>query len=1376
MEGGLKLAPNPPRQPKSSKEQSSAPQSAHFKGMSDFRNDSSAVVTPDIMKAYQSTIATIKEALNENSELGHLTSAFYNSNDIFSPPKNPRPRSMGPAGVKDVEDIRQELFQARMEINSMKEEKKVLLGRIASVERSHNDMERRYQDQLVASVSFILIKSFHLLNDYGQVYLRKKQCGGSSKVDPSDPFVDDKIVTKLKLSLRNAEAKIKEKDLELENLKKSVKYRSLQKFEEEINKYYIEVVRLKRLLEHQEIGTRLIDDDPERLLNYDDAISEFCIKLSKEQALTKELTDANSRLTCKTEQYSSQIQTLNGQLYELTNKHEGLQTENENLTRSHSKLAQEFDEIAIRYEKASIDLSDLQEKYNQVAAENQDLKRREEQLKSNIESLARKYEKIEQLQLQVEEDAAAQKGQDSKRIISLEGEFQALKELNSSLEQKIERQTSDFAKIQTEKQDAFDKEHEALVALRAELSGCQKTNFELQNSNLRLSQGAKQTEILQAQNMKSEIDLSLQRGISKSLESQLSECRERASILDRKLATSEFQTAQYYESLKCMQEVNAALNSQLASRVGSQKLFDSYDQQIPFTNDFASSDHSEHTHPENFDSQENLPLDDLWEYKHKQTYASSNNTIALNSFAIEDQESASANERFSLKAASQGSRGETFDDDQLQSALEKNEVDNASSSVARNDIDPIESSTDTNCNENPPNDMNVNNSEERPESIESNTQLADTKDGSSSDGLENTETRSEVAGSQSTVNKPPLPTNDSLPDIQTQINESDSAYSLRGRQMSSTGRRQSEMEFRRPGSSSVSSKRSRNSSNSIHRTPKTRSAAKLAKSKESSMKSIARSSANSNDAGDGLDIVGEKINDNSATSRDSLEKGDVFTKKSAASTDNLQQQLENSTSLDATKTSSDNQIDDHISSKKSDGSERDNSIEFDIFGDDHDNLRSGGLGSSSTCLTAEGAESKLARSWKDLPESQSNGSHGRNSLRNGSSELVVAGASMNLLELPTSTIPKNLRQDDSVQVGTRVAVGEEESKSISEPKNDAESQDEFNAVHRRDSQLASSEKLSNEEAVLNTSPSAHSISSRRSLGSSKNDRFASKTNVQQVTSSNHTSSLNSKSLSSAEVVARSAIISDESKTSDDILNNPNDLPEELTDARAKKSLHSLTGSKSHLTNLAELKKNETMSKSESNDFEESSSGLSEQTGSSDASSSSLGSGSSSSESSSSASASQENFHSNNSSKSLQQHRTDADALPGTQIIREAETNDKPIADQSAKTSQPEPSVAEKAPPVAAILNTHGSEVTQNIKPQKLNSDGESDSISESGTSSEDESRTASLNDGESESGTGSDSGNDQSHQDGVNESSNSIWDDQLDLEVGSTDSEEDGDW
>ncbi|KAJ3204748.1 hypothetical protein HDU82_005627, partial [Entophlyctis luteolus] len=1058
MEGGLKLAPNPPRQPKSSKEQSSAPQSAHFKGMSDFRNvrpmtpkrkHSSAVVTPDIMKAYQSTIATIKEALNENSELGHLTSAFYNSNDIFSPPKNPRPRSMGPAGVKDVEDIRQELFQARMEINSMKEEKKVLLGRIASVERSHNDMERRYQDQLVASV-----------------YLRKKQCGGSSKGDPSDPFVDDKIVTKLKLSLRNAEAKIKEKDLELENLKKSVKYRSLQKFEEEINKYYIEVVRLKRLLEHQEIGTRLIDDDPERLLNYDDAISEFCIKLSKEQALTKELTDANSRLTCKTEQYSSQIQTLNGQLYELTNKHEGLQTENENLTRSHSKLAQEFDEIAIRYEKASIDLSDLQEKYNQVAAENQDLKRREEQLKSNIESLARKYEKIEQLQLQVEEDAAAQKGQDSKRIISLEGEFQALKELNSSLEQKIERQTSDFAKIQTEKQDAFDKEHEALVALRAELSGCQKTNFELQNSNLRLSQVAKQTEILQAQNMKSEIDLSLQRGISKSLESQLSECRERASILDRKLATSEFQTAQYYESLKCMQEVNAALNSH------------------------------EHTHPENFDSQENLPLDDLWEYKHKQTYASSNNTIALNSFAIEDQESASANERFSLKAASQGSRGETFDDDQLQSALEKNEVDNASSSVARNDIDPIESSTDTNCNENPPNDMNVNNSEERPESIEGNTQLADTKDGSSDD-LENTETRSEVAGSQSTVNKPPLPTNDSLPDIQTQINESDSAYSLRGRQMSSTGRRQSEMEFRRPGSSSVSSKRSRNSSNSIHRTPKTRSAAKLAKSKESSMKSIAKSSANSTDAGDGLDIVGEKINDNSATSRDSLEKGDVFTKKSVASTDNLQQQLENSTSLHATETSSDNQIDDHISSKKSDGSERDNSIEFDIFGDDHDNLRSGGLGSSSTCLTAEGSESKLARSSKDLPESQSNGSHGRNSLRNGSSELVVAGASMNLLELPTSTIPKNLRQDDSVQVGTRVAVGEEESKSISEPKNDAESQDEFNAVHRRDSQLASSEKLSNEEAVLNTSPSAHSISSRRSLGSSKNDRFASKTNVQQ---------------------------------------------------------------------------------------------------------------------------------------------------------------------------------------------------------------------------------------------------------------------------------------
>ncbi|KAJ3133414.1 hypothetical protein HK100_004408 [Physocladia obscura] len=533
--------PNPPKLPKSAvkeKDESEASQ----RGMSDFRPGYGQNIPPELLVVYQSTIDTMYRTLHEDSDQSYSPLKYINrQGDSFTPPKFPKPRNMGPVGYKDAEDLRQELYATRSELNVIKQEKKLLASRIAIAEKNYDEMERQYQDQLLASSA-----------------LRKRRFGGN---DQFEAQLDGKALTKIKLSLRNAEKKIQEKDKELNELKQSTKYRSLQKFEVEINRYYLEVVRLKRLLEHQETGTQILDDDPEKLLGYDDAISELCVKLTEEQQITKNLTDKNDKLTIENERQYQTIETLSSQLSDLKNKHQDLSAEHEKLHVIHRHLSQEYtdlknlhDNLSDQLHQTLTNLNDVSIKYTDARSEISRLTSSEEKLRSNLQELHEKHQQLLEVKSKIEIEIA----EDKKCIRLLENDMAVLKNLRENLERTIERLAKDHKCEIDEKQDMIEREHVLVTELRIELASNQRQTFESQNIctklgyditalNDRIVHLESDVDAKQKLNISFENEISRQKGMCKSLETQLTECHHRNSALERNLVTLEIQSTNMKE-------------------------------------------------------------------------------------------------------------------------------------------------------------------------------------------------------------------------------------------------------------------------------------------------------------------------------------------------------------------------------------------------------------------------------------------------------------------------------------------------------------------------------------------------------------------------------------------------------------------------------------------------------------------------------------------------------------------------------------------------------------------------------------------------------------------------------------------------------------
>ncbi|KAJ3251666.1 hypothetical protein HDU77_005721 [Chytriomyces hyalinus] len=484
--------------------------------------------------------------------------------DPFAVPKIPKSRTMGAIGSKDNEDLRQELFSTRNELNAVKQEKKMLLARMHAVERSHDDMERRYQDQLIAST-----------------ILRKHRSG----VPDDNIIMDDKIITKLKTALKNSEKLVKQKELEIEELKQSTKYRSLQKFEEEINRYYLEVVRLKRLMEHQETGTRLLDDDPERLLSYDDAISELYVKLTNEQETNRVLTDSNDRLTVEVERQRSKIDDMSEQLFELHAQHDTLVEEHTRLNDNHHELRIEHDRMTQKYdstaeilERTNAELADVSNRYNAALNEIDKRKQNEERLKELLDDATEQLNATRAAKMALEAEYTRQKETDAATIQKLELEIAGLNDSVMTLRHDLEKQEKLHNLELGEKQETIDREHRILVSIRAELSSTQQQLSDLETVNAKhtyeITAGKEKLSFLErsvSENQDSirslENEVSRQKGMRKSLETQLSERNDKIETLDRKLAMYEIQTAELkVKEISMEQRVSELLTSQIETQ------------------------------------------------------------------------------------------------------------------------------------------------------------------------------------------------------------------------------------------------------------------------------------------------------------------------------------------------------------------------------------------------------------------------------------------------------------------------------------------------------------------------------------------------------------------------------------------------------------------------------------------------------------------------------------------------------------------------------------------------------------------------------------------------------------------------------------------
>ncbi|KAI8614539.1 hypothetical protein BC830DRAFT_372034 [Chytriomyces sp. MP71] len=564
--------PNPPKLPRSAGKERERADGEKQRGMTEFRNvrpmsgkkaRGTAFIPAELLSIYKTTIESMQHTINAEVFDRTYSPTKYDekknrSPDPFGVPKLPKPRTMGLVGVKDSEDLRQELFCTRDELNAVKQEKKLLLSRIHAIERSHDDMERRYQDQLIASTA-----------------LRKQRYGGGGE---KDPLLDDK----LKGALKNSEKQIKQKELEIEELKQSTRYRSLQKFEEEINRYYLEVVRLKRLLEHQETGTRLLDDDPERLLSYDDAISELCVKLTAEQDLNKELSDHNDRITTENERHRMNIDSLTCQLVELNGRHDELVSQHGLLVDSHNELNDKHQTLQNKFENKMMELedtkkalSDLEERHREATIKIDGLEYLEAKHRENIETLSTQLKQTLESKSGIEAEFEHQKAGDRKKMEKLEEELKTFQDMAENLQHAIEKQEKAHTYQITEKDEALEREHATLASVRADLINLQQQSFDLQNVNVKLnyeiSAARDRVSFLEKallerneQNRALENEVSQQKGMCKSFESQLAERNDKMGNLERRIATSEIEAKEIKTREAFLQQrVSSLVNDQI---------------------------------------------------------------------------------------------------------------------------------------------------------------------------------------------------------------------------------------------------------------------------------------------------------------------------------------------------------------------------------------------------------------------------------------------------------------------------------------------------------------------------------------------------------------------------------------------------------------------------------------------------------------------------------------------------------------------------------------------------------------------------------------------------------------------------------------------
>ncbi|KAJ3090317.1 hypothetical protein HK102_004121 [Quaeritorhiza haematococci] len=259
---------------------------------------------------------------------------------------------------KEPEALREELTQTKMRLNAIVQEKKVLTSKVRALEQQNTQLEKQYQATLqtnVRSYNFPLLDI--LTNEGGLIFILPVfQSIEFNNMNRSiGTNMEDNTLVKMKTVIKSQERKMKEQEAELANLKRNIRYTKLVEYEVELKAYFHETLRLRRLLEHEEAGTQIINEQASELLKYDEAIEE---------------------LNQKVVEYKETIQTLNGELEKNQGLVATLQEELDALKPKYQELLDQYDAKVEEQQRAEAGLRESHEQQGSLHAEIQDLRGR----------------------------------------------------------------------------------------------------------------------------------------------------------------------------------------------------------------------------------------------------------------------------------------------------------------------------------------------------------------------------------------------------------------------------------------------------------------------------------------------------------------------------------------------------------------------------------------------------------------------------------------------------------------------------------------------------------------------------------------------------------------------------------------------------------------------------------------------------------------------------------------------------------------------------------------------------------------------------------------------------------------------------------------
>ncbi|KAJ3285172.1 hypothetical protein HK104_009614 [Borealophlyctis nickersoniae] len=284
------------------------------------------------------------------------------------PPRPPTDTQSKPrtATLKEPEALQQELFQARQQINSLVQEKKVLMTKTRALEQEAQRMDRRYQDLLIVNVSDVVIAMGSqkiAVSDADGVYdwfvlLNQTMTSGAQQAQALSRR-EDKTITDLKTVLKSYQKQIKKVESDLDALKKSTRHTKLIETQIEARTYLQETLRLKRLLEHIEKKVPMMEEESEQLLKYDEVIEELTQRLEDAERQNEHLREIAKRLKDDRDNHTHTVSNLREELSTMHSQFDALDVAHKHKLGHVEELAQRLGRVTEECERVTRECGDV---------------------------------------------------------------------------------------------------------------------------------------------------------------------------------------------------------------------------------------------------------------------------------------------------------------------------------------------------------------------------------------------------------------------------------------------------------------------------------------------------------------------------------------------------------------------------------------------------------------------------------------------------------------------------------------------------------------------------------------------------------------------------------------------------------------------------------------------------------------------------------------------------------------------------------------------------------------------------------------------------------------------------------------------------------